>query len=157
MADTTTEGTETAAPEASADTPPETPEVDWKAKAREWEKRAKANAKAAEQLASIEEAQKTEQQKLNERLEEAERLSAERATNLLRLSVAVAKGVPADLVDRLRGDSEEELSADADALLARLNAAPSPKPDPSQGAKPGDVALNGDPLLRDLKSKLGIS
>lgn len=69
--------------------------------------------------------------------------------------VALEKGVPANLVDRLRGDDEESLSADADALLALLNKPTSPRPDPSQGAKPA-LPLNGDALENALRSKLGI-
>ena len=37
-----------------------------------------------------------------------------------RLEVALAKGVPADLVGLLRGETTEELAADADRLLAAL-------------------------------------
>lgn len=55
----------------------------------------------------------------------------------VRNSVALAKGVPADLVDFLTGDTEDEVAAKADALMARIGAtAPTtPKPDLSQGAK----------------------
>lgn len=110
----------------------------WKSKSREWEKRAKDNADAAKRLAEMEEAQKTEQQKLTERAEAAERAAKDRDAENLRLKVAIAKNLPADLADRLRGDSEEELNEDADKLLALVKADPkTPKPDPAQGAKPG--------------------
>jgi hypothetical protein len=39
----------------------------------------------------------------------------------LRLQVALDRNVPSDLVDRLRGETKEELEADADALLKRLS------------------------------------
>ena len=64
---------------------------------------------------------------------------------------------------RFVGDDGEP---DTDAIKAAVErlvpapaegSSPGPRPDLSQGAKPGDVALNGDPLLNDLKSKLGIS
>ena len=47
--------------------------------------------------------------------------------------VALEKGLPANLVDRLRGDTEDDISADADALLALVNAPRKPAPDPTQG------------------------
>ncbi len=44
-------------------------------------------------------------------------LSAEKLGSL-RLRVATSKGLPLELVDRLRGESEEEIAKDADGLLA---------------------------------------
>lgn len=93
---------------------------------------AEAKIKAAEvaQLSDIERAQR-------EASEAAAELAAIRAENL-RNRVALSKGVPADLVEFLTGDTEEDIAAKADTLLARLNAPTSPKPDPSQGAKGGE-------------------
>lgn len=97
-------------------------ETDWKAEARKWESRAKenltaakANEEAAQRLAEIEEAQKTEAQKAQERLEAAERRAAELEARSIRAEVAAAKGVPANL---LSGSTQEELEASADALIA---------------------------------------
>ncbi len=83
---------------------------------------AKANANAAQRLAEIEDEQKTETQRLTDQLaaEKAQRETVEQEA--LRFRVAAAKGVPADLIDRLRGDTEDELSADADALLNLVGA-----------------------------------
>jgi hypothetical protein len=39
-----------------------------------------------------------------------------------RLEVAFSKGLPLDLVDRLQGSTMDELSADADVLLALVRA-----------------------------------
>lgn len=134
------------------------------ARANEDAKRHRLRNKELEPLAvkarELEQAQKTAEQRLAERVETAERLARENKLALARYRVAVAKGVPAELVDRLRGDSEEELATDADALLALLaptapTTAPGPRPDMSQGAR-NEAALNGDPLLTDLKRKLGI-
>lgn len=69
-------------------------------------------------LKEFEDRDKTDQQKLEERATAAERERDETRSNLLRMRVAVAKQLPAELVDRLRGGTEEELTADADALLA---------------------------------------
>lgn len=97
-------------------------ETDWKAQARKWEARAKenlsvakANESAAQRLAEIEEAQKTEVQKAQERLEAAEKRAAELELKATRAEVANVKGVPAAL---LSGSTQEELEASADALLA---------------------------------------
>lgn len=96
-------------------------ETDWKAEARKWESRAKenlsvakANEDAAKRLAEIEEANKTAEQKLAERMAQFERENAELKTTALRAEVAAAKGVPAAL---LTGSTQEELEAAADALI----------------------------------------
>lgn len=134
----------------------------WKAKAREWEKRAKENKDAASKLQELEDAKKTETEKLTDRAAKAETRASELESELLRLRVAISKQVPPDLVDRLRGETEEELAADADKLLKLVTpetdgrTAPAPRPDLSQGGSGNGAALNSDPLLNDLKSKLGI-
>ncbi|MGN6245120.1 MAG: capsid assembly scaffolding protein Gp46 family protein [Motilibacteraceae bacterium] len=96
-------------------------------------------------------------------LEKAQKAAADAAARLaeyekttLRQRVALAKGVPADLVDRLRGDTEDEISADADALMALVKAPTTPLADPSQGARGGATPLNSDGLEQALRSKLGI-
>ena len=65
--------------------------------------------------------------------------------------VAKARGqrsaVPADLIDRLRGDTEEEMSADADALL-KLVKPGGPKPDTSQGSRSNSTTSDMNTLLR---------
>lgn len=71
-------------------------------------------AKAA-RLAEIEEANKTEAEKTAERLAAAEKRAADFEVKALRAEVAAAKGVPAAL---LTGNTEEELEAAADALIA---------------------------------------
>ena len=114
--------TETAAPAGTpaAGTPDVVPaapaqETDWKAEARKWEDRAKANTKAAERLAEIEESNKTELQKATDRAAAAEAKAAEVGARAMRAEVAAAKGIPAAL---LSGSTQEELEASADALLA---------------------------------------
>ena len=114
--ETTTEG---------APKPSETVDY-WKKRARENEAKAKANAAAAQRLAEFEESQKSEAQKLQEARDAAERRASEAERANLRYRVAVTKQLPPELVDRLRGDTEEEMSADADSLLALVKpAAPS--------------------------------
>ena len=107
------------------DTPDDQPDKDWQAEATKWkalarkhEKAAKDNADAARRLAEIEASGKTEQ----ERLAEARRTADERAVTAeresARLRVALKKGLTEAQVRRLVGDTEEELEADADELLA---------------------------------------
>ena len=88
---------------------------------------AKANADAAARLAALEESQKTEAQKL---AEERDAIKAERDTLLaetMRARVALAKGLAPELVDRLRGTTEDELSEDADRLLELVKPAGPPR------------------------------
>ena len=96
----------------------EQPDIDWKAEARKWESRAKKNKDAADRLAEYEESQKTETQKLADRLEAAESDSKTTKAELMRLRVAMKKGLTEAQAKRLLGDSEEELEQDADELLA---------------------------------------
>lgn len=132
-----------------------------KALQAERDARKAAEKSAAELSARLKE---FEDSKLSE-LEKAQNAAAESAAELAKLrkdnirnTVALSKGVPADLVEFLTGDTEDEVAAKADLLISRLGAPGTPKPDPSQGAKEAKAhALNGDPLLADLKSKLGIN
>ena len=119
MADETTPHGENETPDETPDAPAET---DWQAEARKWEKRskenlatAKANEAAAKRLAELEESQKTEAQKVQERLDAAEKRAAELELKATRAEVAAAKGVPVEL---LSGSTQEELEAAADALIA---------------------------------------
>ena len=164
MSEDTTTTTEATAAEPVAEVTPETQELGdagKKAIAAERDARKAAEKANAELTARLKE---FEDSKLSE-LELAKRTAEESATELARLrtenvrtSVALSKGVPADLVEFLTGDTEEEVAAKADLLLARLGTPGIPKPDPSQGSKGSQaLALNGDPLLADLKSKLGIN
>jgi len=156
--------TNQATPETPAQDPeqpkPEAPkkaaETDWRAEAKKWEQRAKENSTAAQRLAALEEAQKTEAQKLAERAEAAEKERDAMRLETLRARVAITKGVPADLVDRLRGDTEDDLAEDADRLLALIQPG-KPRGDVAQGPRGDTAALNSDPLLDDLKAKLGIA
>jgi ABC-type taurine transport system substrate-binding protein len=65
-------------PEVQAATRESTrPEIDWKAKAREWESRAKANSTAAQRLQEIEDRDKTDLQRAQQRAEQAEARAAQ--------------------------------------------------------------------------------
>jgi len=68
----------------------------------------------ASKLAEIEEANKTEAEKVAERLAAAEKRAGELEAKATRAEVAAAKGVPVAL---LSGGTKEELEASADALI----------------------------------------
>ena len=102
-------GTETA-PTTQAD-------KDWKAETEKWKTLARQHEANSKKLLAIEESQKTEAQKLVDARAAAEKTATDSQAEAMRLRVAVAKGLPADLIDRLHGSTKEELEADADALL----------------------------------------
>jgi hypothetical protein len=98
----------TPAPEPPAQEDP----TDWKAQARKWEQRAKANKDAADRLHEIEESQKTEAQKQADTLAAAQReLAAEKAARAV-AEAAAKTGVPVELLSGPGDDPE----AFADAL-----------------------------------------
>ena len=117
----------------------------------------KAAADLQKRLDEIEQASLSELEKAQRAAKDAQAQLESISRQNTRNSVALAKGVPADLVEFLTGDTEAEIAARADTLLARLNAPTTPRPDPTQGAKGGPAtALNGNSLEQALKSKLGI-
>ncbi len=61
----------------------------------------------------------------------------------LRLKVAVETGLPMELAERLRGEDEEALRADAQQLLTLLNAKPATPgvPPPTQGGQAANADL----------------
>ncbi|GAB2718142.1 hypothetical protein [Streptomyces bullii] len=73
-------------------------------------------------LQEYEDRGKTETQKLAEAKTAAEQEAAETRQELMRFRVAAAKKLPVELAGRLRGATEEEMSEDADSLLALFTA-----------------------------------
>ena len=78
-------------------------ETDWKAEARKWERYAKENKAAKDELDALKAAQMTEQERLVKRAEEAERLLAE-ANAAIQHSKDVSEvssktGIPAQLLE----------------------------------------------------------
>jgi hypothetical protein len=137
--ETTDAEVETPTPE---DVPKPTPKpaetVDfWKAKAREQEKRAKENAAKAAEFDKVTDAQKTEQQKLLERAEAAEKeRDAERALREIdgwKTQVAKDPKYAGLTADVLRGSTLEEIEDHAASLKALL---PEPR-------RPGQVPGEG--------------
>ncbi len=109
--------------------------TDWQAKyeamrahSREWEKQAKANKDAADELEKLKAAQLTEQEKANKRVEKAEaelselKAKAERAETVA--AVADEANIPAEVVQMLNGGDADELKAQVERLLKLLPAYP---------------------------------
>lgn len=112
---------------------------------------AEARAKAAEaKVQGFEDATKSEVEKLTERATRAEADAKTAAHQLLRERVARRHNLPEQLTDRLRGDTEEELEADATSLLEALPAREGPRTPPTRdGATPpaADNTAPGVPRL----------
>lgn len=155
--------------EEGADTEPDVAPVEdetakWKALARKHEQQAKSNADAAKRLAEMEDASKTELEKLNEAKALAESRATQAESAGLRLEVALDKAPEGmsvaqvrKLAKRLAGASREELEADAEELFAEFAPsapteddakAPSRKPVPKLGGgkNPASEPPETDPL-----------
>lgn len=92
-------------------------------------------------LREYEDRDKTEQQKLTERAEAAERKAAEVELRALRLEVAAEKGLTASQAKRLIGSTRDELESDADEMLADLRPG---RPAGDAGQGPRGEAPKGD-------------
>ena len=131
--------------------------TDWKAKAREWEKRAKQNMARiselepkAKQFDTLEAASKSELERAQEQANLLQRELETTQRQALVASVALDKGLPANLARRLQGDSREDLEADAEELLSQFQASQSsepraPRADPSQGSSSSGATASADP------------
>lgn len=111
-------------------------EIDWKAKSRLWEKRAKDAHVDAEKWREYEQSQKTVEERRAEELAQVQReLEAER-TARLRLEIAADRGITGEALTLLDGSTREEIEAKADALqalIASQNKPKQPAVDPLQG------------------------
>lgn len=144
-------------PQAPAQEPETT---DWKAEARKWEQRAKENKEAADRLAELEEAAKTEEQKRAERIAELESKVTEYETKeqiaAWKAEVAEATGVPAAA---LAGSTREEIEAHAETLKPLIAEQKAPKSAPlvipAEGKTP--PALNSSALEDALRKAVGAS
>lgn len=157
---------ETAAPAEAAEEAP-AQEPDWKAQARKWEERAKenkakadANTAAAQRLAELEEANKTAEQKSQERLEAAERRAAELEAKAVLAEAAAGTGVPKEILAGPASTSADDLAAFAELIVAFKGTTEAPASSgayvPAEGRRPEALALNGDGIESALRNALGI-
>ncbi|NEW40788.1 hypothetical protein GV794_01960 [Nocardia cyriacigeorgica] len=108
----------------------------------------KARREAEAKVQQFEDAQKTESQRTEERIQQLEKDAAK----ALRYEAADTSGLPLSLAGRLKGTTLDELIADAADLKQLLGAAtpaapaaPStPKPDPRQGGGQADAGGSMD-------------
>jgi len=109
-------------------------------------------AKAAK-FDEIEQANKTELQKITEDRDTHQKRGDTAEQQVARLEVALTKGLTLTQAKRLVGKTREEFEADADELLADLGKSgkQSPKPNPAQGRDEGTTGT-GD-WLRDQLSR----
>lgn len=151
------------APEATPTPPVEAqppaqakPEPDWKAEARKHEQRAKENAAKAKQYDELLESQKTEAQKLSDRAAQAEKERDEARLEALRVKVGASKRLPPDVIDLLKGDTEEELAAHADRLAEHFKASVRPSGSVDQGPRGGaPAATPRDQFAEFLTKQMG--
>lgn len=134
----------------------DTDSTDWQAEAEKWkalsrkhESQAKSNADKAQKFDELQEAQKSEVEKLTEAQQAAAKEAADAKRDAARMRVALSKGLSEAQAKRLVGDTVEELEADADELLETF--APSDNGDddksrrPQEALKPGATTPDEEP------------
>ncbi len=147
MSEQQTEAPETAATATTTEPEQQTKPAEtvdfWKQKAREQEKRAKENAAAAQKLAEIEDAQRTDAERSASRIADLEAELGEARRDSLRFKVASKHGISDEDAEMfLTGSDEETLIRQAERLAAwnAEAAAPrAPKPDANQGRSQGNA------------------
>lgn len=158
------ETTQTAEPtvDASQDAKPTPARTDWKAEARKWEARAKANSKAAEELETATrqaEESKTEAEKLAKQLDDikakAQQEEAQRKAETLRAETAARLGIPDTGI--LTGDTKESVEQSAERILkafqtwqSRANVARQAARTASATGRKSNAQAFGDSLARIL-------
>lgn len=133
---------------------------DWQALARKWERQANKDRADLVNLKKQVQGLLTPEQVADKAAaaQQAQAAAAAAGHEALRLRVALEKGIPADLADRLVGDDRAALEADAATLLAWVKASPPRTSDAAAGtgkaSKPG-LPAKPDPnaLLRSLAGR----
>lgn len=142
--ETTTEAKETQEPKKE-----ETPqsETDWKALARKWEKRAKANAKELEDIkaANTDDANARTADELAKAKEKIKELETAQAREKSARAIAREVGVDAEVLIRMRGDSEDEIKENAE-LLSKSSKAKWPNVPDNGSSKPASKVTKDEIL-----------
>lgn len=124
--------------------------IDWKAEARKWESRSKANAEKARAYDELQEQSKTELQKATDRAARAEAelkgLKHRAELDAARSKVSSETGVPADLIS---GADEAEMRERAKAIADYAKPSPAPRP-PVTGAFDRGGGTDADEAKRRL-------
>lgn len=127
-----------------------------KSESRKWENRSKSNL--AEKNAEAEKAkkweeyvnsQKTDSEKLNEQLANAQKEAESARTSLAKYRIAAEKGISIEALDFIQGSNEEEISSNADKFLSILGSLGSTQktvlPVKTQGIDSNTETLSSDP------------
>lgn len=127
-------------------------------RAKELEKQLNA---ATTKLTEIEKAQLSDLERAQREATEFKEAAEKAVVEALRFRIAAEKGINDNVDLILTASDEETMRRQADLWadrVAKSDTAPGPRADLTQGGS-GDsaLALNGDPLLDALKSKLGIN
>lgn len=139
-------------PEPRSTTKASSPDKDWAAEAEKWKALARKHEKAAQDLRpladkakELEDASKTDLERASaeaqQHLARADRAEGE----LMRLRVALRKGLTETQAKRLVGTTEDELEADADDLMASFRPADAAK----QDSKGDELAEESEPTRPD--------
>lgn len=138
------------APETGAENQSADDAVDWEAEAKKWkamsrqnEERARANAEKAKAFDQLEEANKTELQKAQERAETLERELKQTRLQAKRAEFAAQYGVPANLIT---GANDEELEENAKALKEWRGEPQSAPAAPPASTPSTSAGVNGTPV-----------
>lgn len=125
-------------------------------RAKELQKQLEA---ASTRLAEIERQNETALERAQREALEAREALPQGITAAFRDAAVTFGGISAEDADLfLTGTDVDTLKRQAARLVERTTTSSGPKPDMTQGGKPEEhYALNGDPLLNDLMSKLGIA
>lgn len=125
--------------EQSVQTEPQTT-IDWKAQSRKWERRAKENIAAAEELQKLKEEQMSEQEKFEAAYKRVKTLETElqqtkEQEQITRdaLEVAEVFGIPRGLIT---ARNREDMEKQAQAIKDFAKSAPSAQVFPTEGKKP---------------------
>jgi hypothetical protein len=119
----------------------------WKTLARKHEDQWKANASKVDEYDRLVEASKSDQERLEERATKAASQAESLEAENLRLKVAIAKGVPPELIGRLQGSTQKELEKDADTLMDLVK--PNGQQQPDLRAAAGQQRVTNDATADD--------
>lgn len=153
----TTTPTEEVTTDETVSEPQGSQEIDWKAEARKWEARAKADHEAANQWREFETSQKSEVEKMADELARFKAEASESSTKLLKFEIASQKGIPTEALDLLNGSTRQELESSADKLLSLIadqSKPNTPKPDLNQGKPSSGGQSTGDQFAAALANIL---
>ena len=157
----------TATPDASQDAiaTPAGEEIDYKAKyeetlteARKWEGFAKKDKGDAANWRTHQDSLKSKEDQFAERETAALKVAEDSARELAVYKAVIKHGLSEDDIELLEGTPADAIEAKAEKLAARIanNKPASPRPDPSQGAKPEGGALTPQHQFGEfLKEQLG--